>query len=112
MEAVKVEVENAVNVTNMIDVKMVTPELLKKAARKLKSGKSDPTYSFSSDCFKNSPEIIYVCLSELIQGFLVHGHVTMGLLVSTLIPLVKDPLSSIRVGRLLPVKCVILQQIR
>ena len=44
MEAVKVEVEKAVNETSMIDVKMVTPELVKKAAQKLKSGKSDPTY--------------------------------------------------------------------
>ena len=95
MEAVKEEVEKAVNETSLIDVKMVTPEVVKKAAQKLKSGKSDPTYSFSSDCFKNCSENVYALLSDLFQGYLVHGHVTMGLLVSTLIPIVKDPLSSI-----------------
>ena len=70
---------------------MVTPEIVKKAAHKLKSGKSDPSFTFSSDCLKNGPENVYVHLSELVQGFLVHGHVTTSLLVSTLIPLVKDP---------------------
>jgi hypothetical protein len=95
MESVKVKVENAVNEASLEDVKMVTPDIVKKAAHKLKSGKSDPSFSFSSDCLKNGPDNVYVCLSELIQGFLVHGHVTIGLLVSTLIPLVKDPLSSI-----------------
>ena len=67
--------------------KMVTPDIVKKAAHKLKSGRNDPSFSFLSDCLKNGPDNMYVCLSELIQGFLVHGHVTIGLLVSTLIPL-------------------------
>jgi hypothetical protein len=95
METVKMKVENAVNEASLEDIKLVTPNIVKKAAHKLKSAKSDPSFLFSSDCFKNGPENVFVRLSELIQGFLVHGHVTIGLLVSTLIPLVKDPLSSI-----------------
>ena len=94
MEEVKVIVENAVNERSLEDVKMVTADIVKKAAHKLKAGKSDPSFSFSSDCFKNAPNNLFVRLSELVQGFLVHGHVTMSLLVSTLIPIVKDPLSS------------------
>ena len=74
---------------------MVTPDVVKKAAHKLKSGKNDSSFSFSVDCFRNGPENVYVRLSELFQGFLIPGHVTIGLLVSTLIPLVKEPLSSI-----------------
>ena len=95
MEEVKDLVEKAVNKASLVDVEMVTPEFVKKTAHKLKSGKSDPSFSFSSDCFRNGSENVYVCLSELFQGFLIHGHVTLGLLVSTLILLVKDPLSSI-----------------
>ena len=95
MEAVKEEVEHAINENSLIDVKKITPDIVKKAVQKLKSGKSDPTYSFSSDCFKNGPDNVYARLSELVQGYLIHGHITMVLLVSTLIPLVKDPLSSI-----------------
>ena len=81
------------------DVNKVTPDIVKKAAHKLKSGKSDPSFSFSSDCLKNAPDNVFVCLSEIVQGFLVHGHVTIGLLVSTLIPLVKDPLSSMNTSK-------------
>ena len=94
MEEVKVIVENAVSERSLEDVKMVTAEIVKKAAHKLKAGRSDPSFSFSSECFKNAPNNLFVRLSELVQGFLVHGHVTMSLLVSTLIPIVKDPLSS------------------
>ena len=94
MKEVKSLVENAVNERSLEDVKMIAPEVVKRAAHKLKAGKSDPSFSFSSDCFKNGPDNVFACLSELIQGFLIHGHVTMVLLVSTLIPIVKDPLSS------------------
>ena len=91
---VKSLVENAVNERSLEDVKMITPEVIKKAAHKLKAGKSDPSFSCSSYCFKNSLDNVFISLSELIQRFLIHGHVTMVILVSTLIPIVKDPLSS------------------
>ena len=99
MESVKVKVENAINEASLEDVNKVTPDVVKKAAYKLKSVKSDPSFSFSSDCLKNAPDNVFVCLSEIVQGFLVHGHVTIGLLVSTLIPLVKDPLSSMNTSK-------------
>ena len=99
MQRVKSKVENAVNETSLDDVDKVTPEIVKKAVQKLKSGKSDPTFSFSSDCFKNGTENLFARLSELIQGFLIHGHVTLGLLLSTLVPIVKDPLASINTSK-------------
>ena len=37
-------------------------------------------------------------LSELLQGFMVHAHITLGLLISTLVPIVKDPLASINIS--------------
>ena len=95
MKKVKVMVEDAVNKKSLEDVTRVTPEIVKKAAHKLNSGKSDPSFTFSSDCIKNGSNNLYVRLSELLQGFMIHGHVTAGLLISTLVPLVKDPLASI-----------------
>ena len=59
------------------DVLMVTPAIVKEAAHKLKSGKGDPVFSFSSDCFKNASDILYDKLSILMQIFLVHGHVRL-----------------------------------
>ena len=90
----KSKVVKAVNSESLTDVEKVTPELVKKAVMKLKSGKSDPSSSFFSDCLKNGSESLFVKLSELIQGFMVHAHFTLELLISTLVPIVKDPLAS------------------
>ena len=98
MKRVKTEVDNAVNETSLEDIDKVTNEVVKKAAFKLKAGKSDPSYSFSSDCFKNGSENLFVKLGELIRGFLIHSHVTLELLISTLVPIVKDPLASINIS--------------
>ena len=68
---------------------------MKGAADKLKSGKSDPVYSYSSDCFKHGPDNLYEQLSIILQSFAIHGHVSQPLLLSTLIPLVKDKLGNI-----------------
>ena len=72
MEEVKGQVEKVVSKASLVDVEMVTPEVVKKAAHQLKSGKSDSSFSFSSDCFRNGFENVYIRLSELFQGFLVH----------------------------------------
>ena len=73
----------------------VTPEVIKKAAKNLSDDKTDPVFSFTSDCIKNGSERLFEMLSLGIQSFLIHGHVTLFLLLATLIPLVKDKLGSI-----------------
>ena len=93
------KVEQAVTEEALEDVKNITPEIVKKAAKKLKSGKSDPCFSYSSDCFKNGNQILYERLSQLLKAFMMHCHVTQGLLISTLVPIVKDPLSSINISK-------------
>jgi hypothetical protein len=80
-------------------VSKITPELLKKAANKLKPGKSDPIYSFSSDCFRNGSDSLYEYLALVLKCCTVHSHVSLVLLLSTLIPLVKDKLSSINTSK-------------
>ena len=68
---------------------------MKTAASKLKPGKSDPIYSFSTDCFKNGPQALFEHLALILRCCSIHSHVSPVLLISTLIPLVKDKLASI-----------------
>ena len=86
---------SAVNYASLDTVSRITPELVKEAASKLKPGKSDPVFSFSSDCFKNATNIFYDLLSVILKSCIVHSHVSQVLLLSTLVPLVKDKLGNI-----------------
>ena len=91
---VQIETENLVDKASIADVERVTPEIVKQAVRKLKPGKSDPVFSFSTDCFKNATDPLFVMLSTIIQSCLIHSHVTQILLLATLVPLIKDKLGS------------------
>ena len=72
------------------DVAKVTPKVVKEAASKLKSGKTDPVFVFSSDCIKVESDKLSELLSIIIQCYLIHGHVTRFLLPATLVPIIKD----------------------
>ena len=95
LEVVHQQVNSAVNSASLDTVTRITPELLKNASCKLKAGKSDPVYSFSSDCFKTAADSLYVHLSSIMKSCTVHSHVSQVLLLSTLVPLVKDKLGNI-----------------
>ena len=60
--------------------------MLKEAAQKHKSGKSDPVF-YISDCFKNGTQSLYESL--------IHGHSTSVLLLATLVPINRDNLGSL-----------------
>ena len=96
---VQAETEAKVGEYSLNDVSKVTPAIVKEAAHKLKPGKSDPVFTFSSDCFKSAPNSLYENLSLILQGFLVHGHITNILLLATLVPIIKDKLGSINVSK-------------
>ena len=87
--------EAMVTESSIIEVRKVTPELIREAIQKLKPGKTDPVYSYTTDCFKTMGDILHEKLSSMIQSFLVHGHVTLVLLLATLVPIIKDKLGSI-----------------
>ena len=99
LKAVHARVEAEVNMSHLDKVAKITPELLRKAASKLKPGKSDPIYSFSSDCFRDGPDSLYKHLANVLKCCTVHSHVSLVLLLSTLIPLVKDKLTSINISK-------------
>ena len=100
-ELLKVDYEAAamVDENSQADVDKVTPKISKEAAQKLTPGKSDPVFSFSTDCFKHPPELLFQHLSIIIQSCLVHCHVTQILLLATLVPLIKDKLGPINTSK-------------
>jgi hypothetical protein len=56
-------------------------------------------YSFSSDSIKHGPEVLFDRLSVAIRCYLIHGHITLFLLLATLLPLIKDKLGRIDVSK-------------
>ena len=68
-------------------------------ASKLAPGKSDPVFSFSTDCFKHAPDLLFEHVSLIIQSCLVHCHVTQILLLATLVPLIKDKLGPTNISK-------------
>ena len=84
-----------INQSSMRDVLKVTPSLIAEDVSHLKSGKSDPVFEFSSDCIKNVPTLFYEHLALVFRSFLIHGHISSVLMVSTLIPLLKAKLGDI-----------------
>ena len=73
--------------------------LIKIIVKKLNSSKNDPIYLISSDCLKNALEVLFIHLSKIIRCFIYHGHVSKFLLISSLIPVVKDKFGDITVSR-------------
>ena len=93
------EIEIKLSNHNMKDVDKVNVEVIKKAASKLKPGKGDPVYSFSSDCLKTNSSLLSEHTAAIIKSFLVHGYIPQFMLISTLVPIIKDKLSSINVSK-------------
>ena len=89
------QIELKIGDHSLQDIAKVTPSAIKEAASKLRPGKTDPVYSFSSDCFKVESDKLAELLSTIIQCYLIHGHVTRFLLLATLVPIIKDKLGSI-----------------
>ena len=84
-----------INSASMVDVNKVTASLVEEAISHLKNGKSDPQFQFDSDCLKNAPQVLYEDLAKLFRLYLTHGHASSILVVSTVIPLIKDKLGEV-----------------
>ena len=95
LKAINDEVNKKLNASHLIDVSKVTPTIVKEASTHIKDDKTDPIFSFSSDCIKNGPDLLFEKLSLVLKSFLIHGHVTVFLLLATLVPIIKDKLGSI-----------------
>ena len=84
-----------INSASMIDVHKITAALVEEAICHLKNDKSDPQFQFDSECLKNAPQVLHEYLAKLFRSYLTHGHVSSILVVSTIIPLIKDKLGDV-----------------
>ena len=94
-EEVSARIDSKISPDSMLDVDRVTDNLVKEALKKMKAGKSDALYDFSSDCIINGPKTLIPHLTNLVKLFLIHGKAPLFLLVCSLVPLVKDNLADL-----------------
>ena len=94
-ELLMTEINDQITHAQLHEVNMVTPNIIKDSAKNLSNSKSDPVYAYSSDCIKHGTDYLYEMLAVAFQSYLIHGHMTLFLLLATLIPIIKDKLGSI-----------------
>ena len=95
MAVLKDKIESKIGDLSLVEVDKVTSNTVKEALSKLNPCKTDPVYTFSSDCIKVEPNKLTELLAVIIRCYLIHGHVTRFLLLATLVPIVKDKLGSV-----------------
>ena len=52
-------IDNCIDSSSLADVDLVTPKLVCKAAENVKKHKTDPSFTFNSDCFKRGPKSLF-----------------------------------------------------
>ena len=92
---VKQYLNDNINSLHIDDVQRITQSFIEEAIGRLKNNKSDPLLNFSSECLKNAPVVLCEQLKLLFKHYLMHGYISLALMLSTLIPLVKDKLGDV-----------------
>ena len=96
-EEVKVlldEINASVKQSDTKVVDEITPELVKKVIQNMLSDKNDPMFEFKSNAFKVGIDALATPLCDLIQAFIIHGHIPDIFLVCSLIPIIKNSRAS------------------
>ena len=89
-EELKNNIEGNLSDHNYDEICAIDEDLATEALGKMKGGKNDVMFSFSSDCIINGPPLLEMHLANLFRVFLVHGQVADILLLCSFIPIVKD----------------------
>ena len=76
-------------------VNKINPGTLKLCAQKLKPGKRDPVLNVTSDFLMHAPDIVFQLLSICLKGYIIHSCVSECLLISNLVPIIKDKLGDL-----------------
>ena len=90
MKQVEENVKADIDFNSFSHIDRITKKVLVDASRKLKPGKSDPMLDITSDCLINGPNILFDRLSIILKAYLMHGHISNFLLISTVLPIIKD----------------------
>ena len=69
------KVENNIKEGDSKDVEKIDEGMVKRACQKLKPGKGDTGFTFSSDCVKIDSPTLWRALGSIIRGFLYHGFI-------------------------------------
>ena len=88
-------IEDNIDEDDIEEVMKIDEDLIREAIKKMKGGKSNVLFDFSSDCLINGPKILHTLLANLFRMFLIHGKVAAILLLCSLIPIVKDNLGDL-----------------
>ena len=88
-------IDSQVSQEDSLEIHKITAEVVEAAVSHLKKNKTDPVLTSTSDCLSNSPPILFEYLAIIFRSWLIHGHVTELLLLSTLVPIIKDKLGSL-----------------
>ena len=94
-EELKNNIERNLSDHDFDEICAIDEDLVTEALGKMKGGKDDVMFSFSSDCIINGPPLLKMHLANLFRVFLVHGQVADILLLCSLIPIVKDGLADL-----------------
>ena len=73
-------------------IKAIDKVTIRDAIEAMKSDKRDAVFNVTSDMYKNSPEIFYDHLTNIIRQSLVHGRLPQVVLLCMLMPLIKNNL--------------------
>ena len=93
--AVQQSIDSQIDHNQLGDLDQVNEDAVLEALHKLKHGKSDPLFSFNSDCLLNSGKELLAHVTELFKWFLRTGKIPSFLLLCTIVPIVKDNLGDI-----------------
>ena len=97
LSKLQVEIGNTIS-DSKDQVSRLTGHIVKEAVMMMKAQKLDITQGFSSDSFKNAPQVFFDQLALIFRSWLMHGTVTKTILSCAFIPLLKsslkDPSSS------------------
>jgi len=74
------------------DLSVITPNIVKTAAKCLKSNKNDVSEQFKSDSLIYAPDILFERLADMFKAFFTHADFPEEILACAFIPLLKGPL--------------------
>ena len=92
----ELELKNEISSESLEFVDRVSGDTVRKAMQqKLKLGKKDPVMNINSDFLIYAPPKVSDILAKCFKSYMIHGHVSRFLLISSLVPLIKDKLGDV-----------------
>ena len=95
LESLYAEIVDGITTTDKAEIQKINAGVVKEAVGHLKKNKTDPVMQSTSDCLSNAPSVFFEHLALVFRSWLLHGHITEMLLLSTLVPIIKDKLGNL-----------------